>query len=102
MAPATCLVVDDHAVLCEGIAALLEPLEQLRLVRAVASGEEAIAAIKRLRPQVVVVDIRLRGIDGLSLIKRVQVLTPGTGFVVYSAYSSGRLLSDALAAGARG
>ena len=59
-------------------------------------------AIARLKPEVVIVDVRLPGIDGISAIKRVAEACPEVKTVMFSAYGDRRLLSDAIAAGARG
>ena len=97
-----CLVVDDHSVLAEGLAILFGDADDLELVGRAASGEEAIEAVGRLDPQVVLMDVRLPGIDGVSAVKRIHQVAPGVQFVMFTAYGDKRLLSDAIAAGARG
>ena len=74
----------------------------LELVGSVESGEEVIEAVRRLRPQVVIMDVRLPGIDGISAVKRIAEVAPEVQTVMFSAYGDKRLLSDAIAAGARG
>ena len=74
----------------------------LELVGSVENGEDVIEAVKRLRPEVVIMDVRLPGIDGISAVKRIHEASPSVQFVVFSAYGDKRLLSDAIAAGARG
>ena len=56
----------------------------------------------RLHPQVVIMDVRLPGIDGISTVKRIAQAAPDVQIVIFSAYGDKRLLSDAIAAGARG
>src|ERR687894_367891 len=102
MANTKCLVVDDHSVVQQGLQLLLGDLDDLELVGVVESGEEAIDAVARLKPQVVLMDVRLPGIDGVSAVKRIHESAPGVKFVMFSAYGDKRLLSDAIAAGARG
>src|ERR687895_2997536 len=97
-----CLVVDDHSVVQQGLQLLFGDLDDLELVGVVESGEDAIDAVARLQPQVVLMDVRLPGIDGVSAVKRIQQTVPNVQFVMFSAYGDKRLLSDALAAGARG
>ena len=97
-----CLVVDDHSVLAEGLSVLLDDAEDLELVGRVESGEEAIEAVAELDPTVVLMDVRLPGIDGVSSVKRIHERSPGVKFVMFSGYGDKRLLSDAIAAGARG
>jgi DNA-binding NarL/FixJ family response regulator len=95
-------VVDDHTVVKQGLDLLLGDIEDLELVGTVQTGEEALDAVERLQPQVVLMDVRLPGIDGVSTVKRIQATAPSVQFVMFSAYGDKRLLSDALAAGARG
>ncbi len=72
------------------------------LVDTVHSGEEALDAVKRHKPAVVIVDVRLPGMDGISTVKRLAQDAPDAGTVIFSAYGDKRLLSDAISAGARG
>src|SRR3954449_13609752 len=103
MAPRTrCLGVDDHPVVRQGLDLLFGHLDDLELVGTAETGEEALEAVARLNPQIVLIDVRLPGIDGISAVKRIHEAAPGVSFVVFSAYGDKRLLSDAIAAGARG
>jgi DNA-binding NarL/FixJ family response regulator len=102
MASTKCLVVDDHTVVTQGLDLLLGDIDDMELVGTVHTGEEALEAVERLQPQVVLMDVRLPGIDGVSAVKRIQQAAPSVQFVMFSAYGDKRLLSDALAAGARG
>ncbi len=101
-APTKCLAVDDHPAVRQGLALLLAAAENIDLVDAVDSGEAVLAAIEEHRPTVVIVDVRLPGIDGISAVKRIAERAPHVKTVVFSAYGDKRLLSDAIAAGARG
>ena len=98
----TCVAVDDHPAVRQGLELLLGGAEDIELLDSVPTGEEAMTAIGRHSPQVVIVDVRLPGIDGISTVKRIAEEAPGAGTVVFSAYGDKRLLSDAIAAGARG
>jgi DNA-binding NarL/FixJ family response regulator len=97
-----CLGVDDHPVVRQGLDLLFGHLDDLELVGTVETGEEALDAVERLQPQIVLIDVRLPGIDGISAVKRIHEAAPSVQFVVFSAYGDKRLLSDAIAAGARG
>ena len=98
MTATKCMIVDDHSVVQQGLDLLLGDIEDLELVGTVESGEDAIAAVERLQPQIVLMDVRLPGIDGVSTVKRIQQVAPSVQFVMFSAYGDKRLLSDALAA----
>src|SRR4051794_39183970 len=97
-----CLVVDDHTVVRQGLDLLFGDLDDLEIVGRVANGEEALEAVTRLQPEVVLMDVRLPGIDGVSAVKRIHQAAPSAKFGVFSAKADKRLLSDAIAAGARG
>jgi NarL family two-component system response regulator YdfI len=103
MAPKTrCLAVDDHQVVRQGLEILFGDTDDLELVGTVGSGEDAVEMIKQNEPQIVLMDVRLPGMDGVSTIKRIHEEAPNVQFVVFSAYGDRRLVSDAIAAGARG
>jgi DNA-binding NarL/FixJ family response regulator len=97
-----CLAVDDHPMVRQGLALMFRAAEDVELVGTVENGEEALEAIERLEPEVVIMDVRLPGIDGISTIRRIQQAAPNVKAVIFSAYGDKRLLSDAIAAGARG
>lgn len=97
-----CLAVDDHPVVRQGLDLLFEAVEDLELVGTVETGEEALAAVRKEKPQVVIMDVRLPGIDGLSTVKRIHAASSSVQFVMLSAYGDKRLLTDAIHAGARG
>jgi DNA-binding NarL/FixJ family response regulator len=99
--PTRCLVVDDHAVVRQGLDLMFGAEDDLELVGTVDCGEELLEAIEREQPEVVIMDVRLPGIDGISALKRIAQTAPGVKTVVFSAYGDKRLLSDALSAGAR-
>jgi len=97
-----CLAVDDHPTVRQGLGLMFGMAPDLELVGSVENGEDVIEAVKRHRPEVVIMDVRLPGIDGISAVKRIAEAAPEVKTVMFSAYGDKRLLSDAIAAGARG
>jgi DNA-binding NarL/FixJ family response regulator len=97
-----CLAVDDHPSVLRGLALVLESEGDLQLVATAESGETAVDAVGREKPDVAIVDVRLPGIDGITVVRRIVEQHPGTATITYSAYGDRRLVSDAIAAGARG
>jgi DNA-binding NarL/FixJ family response regulator len=97
-----CLAVDDHPAVRQGLTLMFGDTPDLELVGHVERGEEVVEAIARLNPEVVIMDVRLPGIDGISAVKRIAETNPNVKTIVFSAYGDKRLLSDAIAAGARG
>jgi DNA-binding NarL/FixJ family response regulator len=100
--PTRCLAVDDHPTVRQGLGLMFGATDDLELVGTAESGEQVLAEIERLRPEVVIMDVRLPGIDGISALKRIAAAAPEVKTVVFSAYGDKRLLSDAIVAGARG
>ena len=100
--PTRCLVVDDHPTVRQGLHLMFGDEEDLELVATVENAEDAIELIGRQQPEVVIMDVRLPGIDGISALKRIAQAAPSVKSVVFSAYGDKRLLSDAISAGARG
>lgn len=100
--PTKCLAVDDHPTVRKGLGLMFGQADDLELVGSVETGEQVVEAVERLRPEVVIVDVRLPGVDGISVVKQISQAAPEVKTVVFSAYGDKRLLSDALSAGADG
>src|SRR3712207_9191991 len=81
-----CLVVDDHTVVRQGLDILFGDIDDLEIVGQVENGEEALDAVEELQPEVVLMDVRLPGIDGVSAVKRIHQAAPSVKFVMFSAY----------------
>lgn len=96
------LIVDDHPVYRDGLARALGDRADLRLVGEAGSGREALEEIKRLGPDVVVVDMRMPDVDGLGVTAAVARDFPETRVLVLSAYVDGDIAYQALAEGAAG
>jgi DNA-binding NarL/FixJ family response regulator len=96
------LAVDDHPTVRSGLSLLFNEQEDLELISEAGTGEEALEQVERHDPEVVIMDVRLPGIDGISAIKRIAENAPNVKTVIFSAYGDKRLLSDAITAGARG
>jgi DNA-binding NarL/FixJ family response regulator len=100
--PTRCVAVDDHPTVRHGLSLLFEAPDDLELVGDVDCGEDVLDAVERHKPEVVIMDVRLPGIDGISAVKRIAERAPGVKTVMFSAYGDKRLLSDAIGAGANG
>ena len=96
------LVVDDHAVVREGLVELLGGVDELEVVGAAAGGEEAIEAARILEPDVVLMDLEMEGTDGVQATHRIKAADPRPQVVVLTSFSDQRRILDALDAGARG
>ena len=96
------IVVDDHAVVREGIRTVLEQAEGVTVVGEAATGEEALEAVSALRPDVVVLDITMPGLSGLEVAERVRDREPATRVLILSMHDHPEYVLGALRAGAAG
>jgi DNA-binding NarL/FixJ family response regulator len=98
----TVLVVDDHALFRAGMLAVLAAVDDIEVVGEVDSGEAALDAVARLRPQVVLMDLRMPGIGGLAATARITDLHADVAVVVLTMSEDPDSVFAALRAGARG
>ncbi len=98
----TCLIVDDHEVVREGIRISLSNSPHIRVVGEASDGESAIALAERRHPQVVIMDVRMPGMDGLEATKVLTDKVPDSAVLIFTAYSERSLLGRGLESGAKG
>jgi DNA-binding NarL/FixJ family response regulator len=96
------LVADDHAVIRDGIAAILEPHDDLLTVGEAEDGDTAVRLAAELRPDVVLMDLRMPGVDGTAATARITELSPAPRVLVLTTYDSDADITRAMAAGAIG
>ena len=96
------LLVDDHAVVREGLRALFEGVEGIEVVAEAAHGEEALQVAPAARPDVAMVDLKMPGMPPTQLIRQLQLQVPGCNIVVFTSHADDDLLRDVLQAGAIG
>jgi DNA-binding NarL/FixJ family response regulator len=96
------LLVDDHAIVREGLRALLDDTESLQIVGEAADGTEALDLAHRLRPDVVLMDLKMPGIPAADAIRTIRAQYPATQVLVLTSYAEDRQVEDALRAGALG
>jgi DNA-binding NarL/FixJ family response regulator len=94
------LIADDHAVVREGLARVIADQPDLRVVAQAEDGEAAIAAAIRCDPHVAVLDMRMPGLGGVAVIKRLRAQCPRLRLLVLSMYEEQHYARAALAAGA--
>ncbi len=96
------LVVDDHPIVREGLVALLEDAPDLEVVGAVGSAEDALGLAARVKPDVILLDLELPGMDGTAAIPRLAVTAPGARVIAFTAYDTEERVLSTLEAGAKG
>src|SRR4051812_28667187 len=100
--PVRVLLADDHVIVRDGLARLLEGAEGIEVVGTAGNGEEAVAATLELGPDVVLMDLAMPVLDGVGATRRISAEAPGTRVVVLTSFSDNTRVLDALDAGARG
>jgi DNA-binding NarL/FixJ family response regulator len=98
----TCLIVDDHEVVREGLRLSLSRASHIRVVGEAPDGATAVALAERRRPNVVIMDVRMPGIDGLEATKQLMEKVPESAVLIFTAYSERSLLGRGLESGAKG
>jgi DNA-binding NarL/FixJ family response regulator len=96
------LLVDDHPVVREGLAAVLEDTKDIRVVGAMGSAEEALASVAAGPPDVILLDLELPGMNGVEAIPRLTTAAPRSRIIVLTAYDTEERVLGALKAGAAG
>ena len=98
----TCLIVDDHEVVREGLRLSLSRSPHIRVIGEAPDGATAVALTERRKPDVVIMDVRMPGMDGLEATKQISEQTPDSAVLIFTAYSERSLLSRGLESGAKG
>ena len=93
------LVVDDHEIIRQGLQSLFKD-SGVRVCGEAASAEEALRQVRKLKPDVVVLDVLLKDGDSFDVIKRVRATSPATRVVMLSAFDNPTYVARAVAAGA--
>ncbi|HEX9925973.1 MAG TPA: response regulator transcription factor [Anaerolineae bacterium] len=98
----TILVVDDHQVVRLGLQALLKVELDLEVVGQAATADEAVALVERLRPQIVLMDLRMPGRSGVEACQELKQRWPETHVIMLTSYADDELVLEAIKAGAEG
>lgn len=96
------LIVDDHHLVRTGLRRLLEDFSGIKVVGEASSGEEAVNLIKQLRPQIVLMDIKMPGLGGLETTRKLVRQDPDLKIIIITAYENDIFPMRMLQAGASG
>jgi NarL family two-component system response regulator YdfI len=100
--PIRIVLADDHAVVREGLRLILEVEEDFVVVGEAQNGHEAVRLTGELQPQVVLMDLRMPGMDGIEALTRIRAQWPHVSVVILTTYNEDELMVRGLQAGARG
>lgn len=96
------LLVDDHAIVREGLRRVLAGEDDVVVVGEAASGEDAVELVGRRRPELILMDARMPGMGGVAAAQRIVADHPGVRVIMFTAHAEQDLLWEALDAGAQG
>ncbi len=100
--PIRVLIADDHEVVRDGLRLLLEDEDDFMVAGEAGDGAEAVRLTGELQPHVVLMDLRMSGMDGLESIEQIRARWPEVAVVILTTYNEDELMARGLRAGARG
>jgi two-component system NarL family response regulator len=95
------VVADDHQLVREGLVRLLNLEKDIQVCGVAADGEEAVALVERLRPQVALIDVRMPGMGGIGAARQIASRWPEIGVVLLTMHDEDEFIFEGMAAGAR-
>ena len=102
MVKTSILIVDDHAMLREGMRNLLEQEKDFELIGEASDGEEAVELAREHKPDIIVMDIVMPRLNGVEATKQIKAICPSTSVLILTAHSDIRYIVGLLEAGACG
>jgi two-component system, NarL family, response regulator LiaR len=96
------LVVDDQTVVREGLAAILANYPEVEVIGQASDGNQALEIIKQTKPNVVLLDLVMPGLDGLATLPKIREISPNTRVLVVTGYAESDRVYQAIKAGALG
>lgn len=102
MQPIRVLVVDDHAMVRESISATLSASPDMNVVGMASSGREALDKAREVKPQVILMDIRMPAMDGIKACRLIKKSMPDVQVIIISAFDEELYVTEAIGAGASG
>lgn len=102
MEPISILLADDHTLVREGIRALVEKLPTMKVVGEAKDGREALRLVKEHKPDLILMDIAMPGLNGLEATARISKEVPSVRVIILSMYANEEYVREAINAGAAG
>ena len=102
MNPIRVLIADDHPFYREGVRTILSVAPEIEIIGEAASGEEAVAQAAALQPDVILMDLKMPGVNGIEATRRILRTSPHIGVLVLTMFEADESVFTAMRAGARG
>jgi DNA-binding NarL/FixJ family response regulator len=96
------LIVDDHAFIRRGVQTILHPFPEWELCGEADNGNDAIRMAEELKPEVIIMDLSMPGLNGIEATRAIRKAQPGVKIVLLTLHESAELVRSAFRAGARG
>jgi NarL family two-component system response regulator YdfI len=96
------LIADDHLIIRQGLRLILETENDFEITGEASDGAEALSLCKKLKPEVILMDLRMPNMDGLTAIEKLRVEQPEIAVVILTTFNEDELMIRGLRAGARG
>ena len=100
--PIRILIVDDHPVVCAGLTSMLAGHEEFEVVGSVACGERAVAVIRQAGPDVILLDLRMPGMDGIAVLHALKSMASPPHALILTSFEKDEDIYRAMRAGAAG
>lgn len=100
--PIRIILVDDHAIVREGVRAILETQDDLQVIGEFAGGNDALGAVAALKPDLALVDLKMPGLSAVETIRGLRERAPGIRVLVFTSFGEDSLIRATLDAGATG
>lgn len=98
--PYSLLIADEHEVIRRGVHAILTSMAEFDVIGDVDSGYQALNIVKRVKPNLILMDLRLSDMDGVELTRQIKRISPNSNIVIFTSYQDESHILGALEAGA--
>ena len=100
--PVTVIIADDHPIVRQGLATVVNQEEDLKVVGQAGDGFEAVSLATKLGPDIVLMDLQMPGMDGVEAIKKIKEEAPDIGIIILTTFDTDEYIFRGIEAGAQG
>lgn len=101
-APTRILIVDDHTMVRDGLSSMLQRQPDFEVVGEASNGKEGVEQAERLRPDLILMDLRMPEMDGVEAMRKIRIHQPEVDFLVLTTFDTDEYIFDAVEVGAKG